>query len=800
MFKKQLEIAEVEKDVENAYRAELLRLSPSSEITSKHGVDGVLVSKHENNNIKCLMEFKYNLDFNKKEDVAKVLIQAIYYCYKMSRTSITQPNVLFFGSKNNCFVIHFNDIFSYLKMTTNWDIAPSSAFDKNPEMRELLLRDNKINPFIFDIEDTLEKVWSKIYNLNKDISYLIRIHENNIKTIFDGFAKIFRTPLLTNELVMVFINTITDPEHYYVRNDRESVKDFLYAPNDKKYPIFRKNFDAYFNHFEREYNLSEKERLVSICDRLIEDLKRRRDGAFFTPTLWVNEAHLMIEEAFGEDWREKYIVWDCACGTGNLTRDYRFKELYCSTLLNEELEIMKQNRISEDATRFQFDFLNDDINKVPAGLKKALDEGKEIIFFINPPYGKATPRKGEYGTGMTDTMISDLMKKSDMGLASSQLYAQFLFRINEFNKKNNINIALFAKSMYKASSSFSKFRKMFFNKFKYFSGMLFNAKHFSDTSDAWGIDFSIWKSGKESNNSFEITVKDFTSNEIVEKEKKIIYNLDDDEDASSWFDKKQSRNIVYPNMSSALKINNDDKLMTKDAIGAINLHANIQMQQQVVFITSGAIGANGHKAITPENFRRACDLFTVRKCIPQDWINDKDEYMKPFIHPELKDAYKQWSNDCIIYSLFNTSSQQSSLRNVSYKRKNWDIINHWFFFSEEAMKKLALKYNYDDMVRDTRNFPNDRFVFNQLKNLPLSKEAKAVLNKVVELTVKSFPFRQSLNAKNPEFNLQCWDAGWYQIKLILKEHLKEELVIFQKLYKELEEKLAPDVYTFMFLK
>ena len=44
------------------------------------------------------------------------------------------------------------------------------------------------------------------------------------------------------------------------------------------------------------------------------------------------------------------MVWDCAWGTGNLTRDYQFADLYCSTLQQEDLNIAK--RYNRNATKF----------------------------------------------------------------------------------------------------------------------------------------------------------------------------------------------------------------------------------------------------------------------------------------------------------------------------------------------------------------------------------------------------------------------------------------------------------------
>ena len=97
------------------------------------------------------------------------------------------------------------------------------------------------------------------------------------------------------------------------------------------------------------------------------------------------------------------------------------------------------------ATRFQYDYLNDDItddgqidyrltNKVPVGLRKAIAEGKKILVLINPPYAEAANRGNtevklgtENKTGVATTKVGESM--TNYGYASRELFAQFLARI-----------------------------------------------------------------------------------------------------------------------------------------------------------------------------------------------------------------------------------------------------------------------------------------------------------------------------------------------------------------------------------
>ena len=211
---------------------------------------------------------------------------------------------------------------------------------------------------------------------------------------------------------------------------------------------------------------------------------------------------------------------------------------------------------------------------------------------------------------------------------------------------------------------------------------------------------------------------------------------------------------------------------------------------------SGIASANGHKSITPENFRKCCALFTARKSIKSTWINQKDEYSKP--NTELE-GYEQWNNDAIVYSLFNTASNQSSLRDVEYKGKIWQIKNEWFWLSKEKMVTLAEKHSNDAVYNDARA-DSDRFVYDNLLTLNLSPDALEVLNKATELLESTFEYREMADDMNSEWNVNTWDAGWYQVKLLLKEYDKAGLKEFMVLYKELEGRLRDGVFSYGFLR
>jgi len=519
----------------------------------------------------------------------------------------------------------------------------------------------------------------------------------------------------------------------------------------------------------------------------------------------------MIEAEFGMDWKEEYVVWDPACGTGNLTRDYKFKELYLSTINEEDIGIANQRGYNPEAVKFQFDFLNDPDEKFPEGLKKALEEKKPIIVFMNPPYGIANDIIGKKslgkGTSMGKNKVNSDMISLNLGKASQQLYIQFLFRCYQISElyNNNFAICIYTVPTFLTTITGNKFRKLFLNKFGYKRGSLFNAGHFSNVSSNWGISITLWLAGKmDDRTNFNFLVKNMLKGKPVTTENKLIYNLDETISCSLWAKEylKRENMILKPHMTSGLKIaKNYHMKVPEDSIGHIINNGNNVYSGHISSGLFSSIGTCGGGVIgfpvTKDNFDRVLSLFVARQSIPVTWINQKDEYMAPNTeHPD----YEQWNNDCLIYSLFNNSSNQSSLRSIDYKDKKWDIINEWFWMSVEDMRELAEEHKFDELYADCRNFAGERFIYKKLPETKLSDDAGLVYNKAVDLVTESFKYREMLYREHPEYHLNTWDAGWYQIKLILKQFMLDDLKEFRKLYKEFEDRMRKGVYKFGFLK
>lgn len=800
--------ATIEKDVENVYTQGINMYFPNVQVEHPFACDGFVDTKNDKGKLlKLIIEYKFNEDFTSKTIRAKIITQVLYYMKRFEQNGLILPNVVMVGDANECFVFHTNDIISYLDEDLDWSIAPSKAHEHNADLIYKLASDENINPFIFVIDEnfSFKSVIDKIYDLSNNIQRYVHVTEHNIATIFEYFTNRVITDkkkISANDIVAVFMGVITKNSEYY----KHPVKKNVLVTPQGEIKINGDGFDSFFSYFNRNYTPQEKMRFSEISDRLIEDTNRRNKGEFYTPTLFVDYAHDMISKEFGEDWKEKYVVWDNSAGTKNLTRDYYFKELYCSTLEQAELDISKQ--YNKEATSFQFDFLNDSLDKLPKGLLEAFEQNKPIIFFMNPPYATTcnfgNKNKAEEGN---DTIINCIMKENGMKRCSDNLYAQFIYRIMMIKEQYNltdVHICLFSPTLFLTGSSFETFRNVFFKDFAYNAGVQFKASHFADVADSWGISFSIWKNGETAvKNNFNYKLIDNIDGEIEVVDEKVVYNVDGQKTASLWVkeDVKKFKTEDAPQMTSGInyKPNKDGCRgnLVKNAIGFFyNNSNNVDKNAQNVGMFTSCFSSGTGCSILPINFTKCTALFSARRLVDGNWVNWADEYLAP---NEKHPAYKEFVNDSLIYSLFESKSNQSSLRQVEYKGKKWDIKNEFFWMSRKEMMSLANE-NGNDVCYQDANVSTDRYVYNLLQNITLSEEAQLVLDKACELVRKTFKYRMMFDEDNENYQINNWDASYYQMKPLWKEYAKDDFEEFKSLYKKLGDKMRPMVYELGFLR
>ena len=173
----------------------------------------------------------------------------------------------------------------------------------------------------------------------------------------------------------------------------------------------------------------------------------------------------------------------------------------------------------------------------------------------------------------------------------------------------------------------------------------------------------------------------------------------------------------------------------------------------------------------------------------ESWINDTDTFSRPSDDFQNSIIWREFVHDCVVFSLFNNKSNQTSLRDFEYDGELYDVPNEWFFMSNKEILQLAEYNKLNDISFDARNF-NERFVYKYLHNdsgrkINLSNEARELLLAGEDFIRACFPKRYITNLSHPEWHLMTWDAGYYQSYKIYTENKNDARIC--EAYKKLEE-------------
>lgn len=483
-----------EMDVQDRYRTAFRRVFSDIIFESAYNTDGIAYSKK--NRLRMILEQKHLYDFSKLKDRAKAVSQIIKYLKVIHDNDPTKmPKVAVVGDENETFVIPVSDIINYISIKDyEWNLSASSMYKDEVLMNDLMEDDTIKNLYVYNPNNEFRDIVNKIKLVNKGIFVPRTLTERNIDRVFEYFSKnivvkIDGKKLNPNDMVNLFAHIMLHPDSVVTKNNKlfnTMFKGTVTIGDINKY-------NGFIQEYSRKYTPKQKHVFTAILDRLIEDATRRKQGEFFTPTIWVDKAHEYIASVYGENWKEEYVVWDPAWGTGNLTRDYKFGELYVSTLNQSDIDTANQMGYNPEATKFQYDFLNDDYDKLPEGLRNAIEEGRQIIVLMNPPYGRANEggRTSTVSKGSADTLVGFEMKNSKIGASSAQLYSQFIYRITGMG----CNIAMFSKPNFMTSPSFKGLRKYMTDKMKFEKGFVMDAAEFADVK-SWPLTFTILSSKK----------------------------------------------------------------------------------------------------------------------------------------------------------------------------------------------------------------------------------------------------------------------------------------------------------------
>ncbi len=584
----------------------------------------------------------------------------------------------------------------------------------------------------------------------------------------------------------------------------------VFSLKGKNYDLGNKEgYRQFWAIYHRPPKSEYRDYLLERRDSLIPYDERSFKGAYYTPLHVVDKAYDKLAETLGANWQKDYIVWDMCCGVGNLeVKHSNPRNLYMSTLDQADIDVMKATKTCVSATRFQYDYLNDDItddgqidyslsNKVPPALRKAIAEGKKILVLINPPYAEAGNRGNtdnslstESKSGVSTTRVGDSM--THYGYASRELFAQFLARIS--TEMPTATVAMFSTMKYINAPNFEKFRQAW--NANYLGGFVVHNQAFDGMKGKFPIGFLIWKMDQATPNKTlisEITVDvlDRKANAIGQKR---FYNLPNSQLLSNWIGRQKSNTTdVLPLINAITPTTKTIGVRrTKWADGAIGhmlcdsndlQHAE---QMTAVFSSVHSMGHAGGFFITPENLLQAVTIFAVRKLVRPTWLNDRDQFLQPT--ERLTDEFQI---DCLIWTLLNRGNLTASANDLEWNGKKWSIVNHFIPYTEEE-------------VDAPDRFESD-FMVQYLADKTLSEEATTVLDAGRQLW-RAYFAHTDVRTVRDQYKLNRPDVGWYQIRNALAERNKSgdtapvNFKPFEVAYEALTQKLRPQVFSLGFLR
>lgn len=544
----------------------------------------------------------------------------------------------------------------------------------------------------------------------------------------------------------------------------------------------------------RAYLLERRDSLLPLDERSFK-------GAFYTPLHIVDKAYDLLAKTLGKDWQKHYVVWDMCCGVGNLeVKHSNHRNIFMSTLDQADIDVMRASHTCVAATKFQYDYLNDDVaadgaidysltDKMPAELRQVVADAKagklgakKLLVLMNPPYGETGSgvRKGDTNKkGVERSRVNTAMAS---GYASKELFVQFLTRISQ--ELPGATLAMFSTLKYVNAPNFDQFRHQW--RAKYLNGFVVHSKAFDGIKGDFPIGFLIWDTSKDAAlSTVAVTAMEKDGTVVGEK---TFFSLPISTYLNAWIEKPETNSELALPLSNAITVSLNPRLKKScdRYIGYLYASNNdIQHAGMETCVTSSIFtgGNGGGLYINEENLWQVAVVFTVRRIVKATWLNDRDQFLQP--SKQLSDGFK---NDCLLWMLFNNSNLSAGADGLEWNGKTWSLVNHFIPFTETEVG-AAGRFESDFMAR-------------YIEKLQLSAEATAVLDEGRKLWTAFHATRFERKIRD-EFKLNRPDVGWYQIRRSLEANADNEAVDFdpfKEAYAALSAKLRPQVFELGFLR
>lgn len=604
-----------------------------------------------------IMHFFSQNDFNWNVRPSDHESKEFKQLYAESKSIIESQSLLFYFSKDNKALKDF--------IKTNFILENAHI------NRQKIDKNNFVNIYLRwqeEVKDCIHVNWenlAKQYKILDSDFYLADLLSSENKT-------------LTQKLQVILQST-----HYELLRSKNDVGLFSSTKAEFKTHLKTKH-EQFWNRYERPPKEEYWDYIIERRDLLVPQNLREYQGAFFTPRIWVEKSQEYLAKTLGESYQEEYYIWDLAAGTGNLLVGLSDKyKIYASTLYKSDVDVMIQ-RIQRanlnllESNVFVFDFLNDALpcvlhkekqdlcfncknfdentSKIPKSLINILQDSKKrqkLIIFINPPYAETATKKtsDENRINKRGVSFTEVQERyaNKIGIATKELFAQFLIRIKE--EISDCILAQFSTLKIVQGPNFYKFRLRF--KAKFLGGFVCPAYTFDNVKGNFPIGFMIWDLNKEE--QIQNIACDVFSENLEFIAQKNFFAYDENIFITDWY-------RIY-----------HTRILSSDVLGAIGLYGSDFQHNNFIRITNANEHPNRWTFITPNNLIPTCIYLAVRHAIKATWLNDRDQFLYP---NEMWEKDSEFQNDCLVFTLFHGQNRISAKEGV----------NHFIPFSESEVE------------------------------------------------------------------------------------------------------------------
>ncbi|MDR2170716.1 MAG: hypothetical protein LBP59_11285 [Planctomycetaceae bacterium] len=621
-----------------------------------------------------------------------------------------------------------------------------------------------------------------------------------VRALFELFVGCVLSSASRDELVVIFRGLVCGEINKDVLDGKLTGVDILV------------DVDKYSEFLFQSSQLSAAElELLQTCTDLLTAGARYKNGVFYTPRKLVVLSHNILSEHLGADWKNEYTVWDCAAGSRNLTKEYKFRELYSSTLDQQDIKYFQPN---PNETLFQFDFLSDTESKIPAGLLDVLRNNKRLLFYINPPYSNVGAMACKTSTqSRSMNPVWRMMQKSNCGCASSDLYIQFLFQILTYVRKyslTNIKLGVFCPVSYLSGVSHSRFRQLWCDAFSLKELVAFESSAFPHVESGWLVSFSVWERGKnKSVSQFRSKcVQVLEDGSVADPVVKDIYNFDNQSIGiltTAWLrsesvytdktmicvtDKFSVKNPVKLKLCNSIRV-------PYDFLGSFSMRNLFAIRERIPYFSRvvgalySSLGSDIH--ITPSNIDRIVSAYATYFTTTLDWIDQRD-----YLHiPDV--SHPQWSSyvsDSFVYALCHSRAWFIAKYDIQINKSTYQVPNEFFWMSRSEIADLAYSCGNLETLRTLEILPNERYVAKRIIEIEsqCSDEGKNLLKALREFVKVTFKFRAEFDKSNDIVGVSAWDAGWKQLATMANVIARNQLNVIKRLRLKLSKRLQTRQY------